>query len=349
MPAVSSLPRPGHDNRMRRLEGKVVIVTGASAGIGRATALELARRGAKVGLIARGRERLESAKQEIEENGGTAATAIADVSDPQALERATSELEARLGPLDAWVNNAMAAVLAEVADTSPEEFKRVTEVTYLGSVHGTGIALRRFLPRNEGTIVQVGSALSRRGIPLQASYCGAKHALEGFLESLRAELRHRDAHISVSLVQLPGVNTPQFDWVRTRLRRHPQPVPPIFQPEVAARAIADAVQRPRREIWVGGPTVMTIVGNRIAPWFVDRYLARTNIKAKQTGEIIPADRPDNLWAPPAGDPGAHGIFDERAKPRSVQYELNHRRRALAAAGTAAAAAGAAAAVALGRR
>ena len=271
------------------------------------------------------------------------------MSDPQALERAASELEARLGPLDAWVNNAMAAVLAEVADTSPEEFKRVTEVTYLGSVYGTGIALRRFLPRNEGTIVQVGSALSRRGIPLQASYCGAKHALEGFLESLRAELRHRHAPIHVSLVQLPGVNTPQFDWVRTRLRRHPQPVPPIFQPEVAARAIADAVERPRREIWVGGPTVMTIVGNRVAPWFVDRYLARTNIKAQQTGEIIPADRPDNLWTPPAGDPGAHGMFDERAKGRSAQYELNHRRRAIAAAGTAAAAAGAAAAVAIARR
>ena len=331
-----------------RLEGKVVIVTGASAGIGRATALELARRGAKVGLIARGRERLESAQREIEQNGGTAAIAVADVSDPQALERATLELEARLGQIDAWVNNAMAAVLAEVADTSPEEFKRVTEVTYLGSVNGTGIALRRFLPRNQGTIVQVGSALSRRGIPLQASYCGAKHALEGFLESLRAEMRHRGARVHISLVQLPGVNTPQFDWVRTRLRRHPQPVPPIFQPEVAARAIADAVERPRREIWVGAPTVMTIIGNRIAPWFVDRYLARTNIKAQQTGEIIPADRPDNLFGPPPGDPGAHGVFDDQAKPTSMQYELNRHRRAIAAAGTAAAA-GAAAAVAIARR
>jgi NAD(P)-dependent dehydrogenase (short-subunit alcohol dehydrogenase family) len=329
------------------LDGKVVIITGASAGIGRATALELARRGARVGLIARGRERLESAREEIERAGGVAATALADVSDPQALERAASELEARLGQLDAWVNNAMSAVLAEVVDTTPEEFRRVTEVTYLGSVHGTGIALRRFLPRGEGTIVQVGSALSRRGIPLQASYCGAKHALEGFLESLRAELRHRKVRIHVSLVQLPGVNTPQFDWVRTRLRRHPQPVPPIFQPEVAARAIADAVERPRREIWVGGPTVMTIVGNRIAPWFVDRYLARTNEKAQQTAEIIPADRPDNLFGPPAGDPGAHGMFDARAHGRSLQYELNRRRRAIAAAG--AAAAGAAAAAAVTRR
>jgi short-subunit dehydrogenase len=325
------------------------VVTGASAGIGRATALELARRGARVGLIARGRERLESARREIEQAGGTAATALADVADAQALERAASELEARLGPIDAWVNNAMAAVLAEVVDITPEEFRRVTEVTYLGSVHGTGVALRRFLPRDEGTIVQVGSALARRGIPLQATYCGAKHALEGFLESLRAELRHRGAHIHVSIVQLPGLNPPQFNWVRTRLRHHPQPVPPIFQPEVAARAIADAVERPRREIWVGGPTVMTILGNRVAPWFVDRYLARTNIQAQQSGEIIPAHRPDNLWEPPEGDPGAHGIFDDRAKPRSAQYELNHRRRALAAAGAAAAAAGAAAAFAIARR
>src|SRR3954463_3322135 len=317
-----------------RLDGKVVIVTGASAGIGRAPPAERARRGAHVGLIARGRERLESAKREIEQNGGTAATAIADVADHQALERAASELEARLGQLDAWVNNAMSAVLAEVVDTTPEEFRRVTEVTYLGSVHGTGIALRRFLPRGEGTIVQVGSALARRGIPLQASYCAAKHALEGFYESLRAELRHRKLPIHVSMVQLPGVNTPQFDWVRTRLRRHPQPVPPIFQPEVAARAIADAVERPRREIWVGAPTVWTIVGNTLAPWLVDRYLARTNEKAQQTGQIIPPDRPDNLFAPPPGDPGAHGIFDDRAKGRSLQYELNRRRRALAAAGAA---------------
>jgi NAD(P)-dependent dehydrogenase (short-subunit alcohol dehydrogenase family) len=329
------------------LEGKVVIVTGASAGIGRATALELARRGARVGLIARGRERLESARQEIERAGGVAAVAVADVSDAQAVERAASELEARLGQFDAWVNNAMSAVLAEVVDTTPEEFRRVTEVTYLGSVHGTGVALRRFLPRGEGTIVQVGSALARRGIPLQASYCAAKHALEGFYESLRAELRHRRVPIHVSLVQLPGVNTPQFDWVRTRLRRHPQPVPPIFQPEVAARAIADAVERPRREIWVGAPTVLTIVGNGLAPWLVDRYLARTNEKAQQTAEVIPPDRPDNLFDPPPGDPGAHGIFDDRAKGRSLQYELNRRRRTLAAAG--AAAAGAAAAAAVSRR
>jgi NAD(P)-dependent dehydrogenase (short-subunit alcohol dehydrogenase family) len=256
-----------------RLEGKVVIVTGASAGIGRATALELARRGAKVGLIARGRERLESARQEIEQAGGTAATAVADVSDHQALERATSELEARLGPLDAWVNNAMAAVLAEVADTSPEEFKRVTEVTYLGSVHGTGIALRRFLPRNRGTIVQVGSALSRRGIPLQASYCGAKHALEGFLESLRAELRHRHANIHVSLGPVPGVNTPQFDWVRTRLRRIPQPVPADLPAEVAARRDRRRRRAPAARDLVGGPTVLTIVGNTGRAVVVDRYLA----------------------------------------------------------------------------
>src|SRR4051794_12692660 len=329
------------------LNGKVVVVTGASAGIGRATALELARRGARVGLIARGRERLESAREEIERAGGVAAVAVADVSDPQALERAASELEARLGQLDAWVNNAMSAVLAEVLDTTPEEFRRVTEVTYLGSVHGTGVALRRFAPRGGGTIVQVGSALARRGIPLQASYCAAKHALEGFYESLRAELRHRKLPIHVSMVQLPGVNTPQFDWVRTRLRRHPQPVPPIFQPEVAARAIADAVERPRREIWVGAPTVWTIVGNTLAPWLVDRYLARTNEKAQQTGQIIPPARPDTLCGPPPGARGAQGISAARARGRTLQYELTRPRRTPPAAG--AAAAGAAAAAAVPRR
>src|SRR3954465_2555558 len=277
------------------LEGKVVAVTGASAGIGRATVRELARRGADVGLIARGEERLEAAAREVREAGRRACVAPADVADAQAVERAAERIESELGPIDVWINVAMAAVLAEVPDCTAEEFRRVTDVTYLGSVHGVQAALRRFLPRDRGVIVQVGSALSRRGIPLQATYCGAKHAVKGFLDSLRAELIHRGADIQVALVQLPGVNTPQFDWVRTRLHKHPQPVPPIYQPEVAARAIVFAAEHPRREMWVGLPTVYTIVGEKFASGFMDRYLAKSNEKAQEAAKPIdPSTRVDNL-------------------------------------------------------
>src|SRR5436190_13323494 len=234
----------------------------------------------------------------------------------------------------------MAAVLGEVRHTSADEFRRVTEVTYLGSVHGAQAALRRFLPRDRGVIVQVGSALSRRGIPLQATYCGAKHAVKGFLDSLRAELIHRGANVQVALVQLPGVNTPQFDWVRTRLHKHPQPVPPIYQPEVAARAIAHAAEHPRREMWVGLPTVYTIVGEKFASGFMDRYLGKTNIKAQEAAQPIdPARREDNLFEPPPGDPGAHGAFDDKAHGRSPQLWLATNKRPLAAAACAALAAG----------
>src|SRR5215216_135431 len=325
---------------MSSLEGKVVAVTGASAGVGRATVRELARRGADVGLIAREPGRLEAAAAEVREAGARACVAPADVGDAAAVERAAQRIEAELGPIDVWINSAMTAVLAEVADTTSEEFKRVTEVTYLGSVHGVQAALRRMLPRDRGVIVQVGSALSRRGIPLQATYCGAKHAIKGFLDSLRAELLHDGSSVKVSLVQLPGLNTPQFDWVRTRLRHHPQPVPPIYQPEVAARAIAWAAEHPRREIWVGLPTVYTIVGEKLASGLMDRYLARTNIKAQQVPDqpIDPARRDDNLMAPPPGDPGAHGEFDGSAHVRSPQLWLTTHKRALAggaAAGVAA--------------
>src|SRR5215218_4055458 len=283
------------------LEGKVVAVTGASAGIGRASARELARRGADVGLIARGEERLAAARAEVERHGRRACVAPADVADAEQVERAADRIESELGPIDVWVNAAMTAVLAEASETRPEEFLRVTQVTYLGSVHGTQAALRRMLPRDRGVIVQVGSALSRRGIPLQASYCGAKHAVKGFLDSLRVELLHRGSNVKVSLVQLPGLNTPQFDWVRTRLRRHPQPVPPIYQPEVAARAIAWAAEHPRREIWVGLPTVYTILGEKFVSGLMDRYLAKTNIGAQEAEQPIdPAERPDNLFAPPPG-------------------------------------------------
>ncbi len=319
------------------LEGQVVAVAGASAGVGRATVRELARRGADVGLIARGRDRLEATAAEVRAERRRACVAPADVADAEQVEQAAARIEAELGPIDVWINVAMTAVLAEVADTTADEFKRVTEVTYLGSVHGTQAALRRMLPRDRGTIVQVGSALSRRGIPLQATYCGAKHAVKGFLDSLRAELIHRGSHVRVTLVQLPGLNTPQFGWVRTRLRRHPQPVPPIYQPELAARAIVHAAEHPRREIWIAPPTILTIVGEKLASGLMDRYLGRTNEKAQQAEKPIdPARRADNLLSPPPGDPGAHGIFDDQARARSPQVWLNTHRGAVAAAGAVAA-------------
>jgi NAD(P)-dependent dehydrogenase (short-subunit alcohol dehydrogenase family) len=325
------------------LDGKVVAVTGASAGIGRAVVRELASHGAHVGLIARGEDRLQSAAAEVRRAGPRACVAVADVSDADQVERAAARIEAELGPIDIWINVAMTAVLAEVSDTTADEFLRVTRVTYLGSVNGTQAALRRFVPRDRGTIVQVGSALSRRGIPLQATYCGAKHALKGFLDSLRAELYHHGSSVRVSMVQLPGHNTPQFDWVRTRLHRHPQPVPPIYQPEVAARAVIYAAQHPRRELWVGLPTVYTILGEKFVSGFMDRYLGRSNEKAQQAGEPIdPSKRVDNLYEPPPGDPGAHGMFDGKAHARSPQLWLNMHRGA--AAGAAAGLAAATAAV-----
>ena len=322
-------------------EGKVVAVTGASAGIGRATVRELAARGADVGLIARGEDRLQATAREVEQAGRRACVAPADVADAAAVEAAAARIESELGPIDVWVNVAMAAVLAELWDCTPEEFERVTQVTYLGSVHGMQAALRRFRPRDRGVIVQVGSALSRRGIPLQSTYCGSKHAVKGVLDSLRAELLHEHSGVEVTLVQLPGVNTPQFDWVRTRLHRHPQPVAPIYQPEVAARAIAWAAEHPRRELWVGLPTVYTILGERVASGVMDRYLARTNIGAQEAKQPIdPATRQDNLFGPPPGDPGAHGAFDDTAHARSPQLWLTTHRAAVgaAAAGVAAVAA-----------
>jgi NAD(P)-dependent dehydrogenase (short-subunit alcohol dehydrogenase family) len=322
------------------LEGKVVAITGASAGVGRATAREMAQRGAAVGLIARGAQRLQDARAEIEQLGARACVAPADVADADEVEAAAARIEAELGPIDVWVNSAMAAKLAEVKDTSPEEYRRVTEVTYLGSVFGIQAALRRMRTRDQGVIVQVGSALSRRGIPLQASYCAAKHAVKGFLDSLRVELLHDGSHVRVTLVQLPGVNTPQFGWVRTNLRRHPQPVPPIYQPEVAARAIAWAAEHPKRELWVGLPTVYTILGERVASGLMDRYLARTNYAAQQSDiPIVPSQREDNLQTPPPADPGAHGRFDRQAKERSPQLWLTTHKRAVAGVAAGAAAAG----------
>jgi NAD(P)-dependent dehydrogenase (short-subunit alcohol dehydrogenase family) len=332
-------------NGRSRLHGKVAVVTGASAGVGRAAAVELARRGARVALLARGSDRLDGTRREIARDGGEAVPIVADVADPAQVEDAAARAERELGEIEVWVNSAMASVLAEVAETTPQEFRRVTEVTYLGSVYGTMAAVRRMLPRDRGVIVQVGSALSRRGIPLQASYCGAKHALQGFLDSLRSELLHAGSHVRIAMVQLPALNTPQFGWVRTRLDRHPQPMPPIYQPEVAGRAVAWAAEHPRREVWVGAPTIKTIVGNLVAPGLVDRYLARKGYEAQQAEWRRDPSRVDNLFQPPPGDPGAHGAFDGQSRSRSPQLWLNTHRGALALGGAAAAAAAAATAIA----
>ena len=303
----------------------VVVVTGASAGVGRATARAFARDGADVGLIARGRERLESTKRELEAFGRRAVVAEADVADFDQVEAAAQRIEHELGPIDVWVNNAMATVFAPVSDTTPDEFRRATEVTYLGSVWGTMCALRRMRERDAGVIVQVGSALAYRGIPLQGAYCGAKHALQGFLESLRAELLHEGSSVRLTMVQLPALNTPQFTWSRAKLPHSPQPVPPIFQPEVAADAIVWAAGHPRRELMVGWPTVKAIVGNAVLPSLADRYLAHNAYAAQQTDEPVDPARRDNLFEPVPGDQGAHGPFDEQSRGRSVQLRLNKHR------------------------
>jgi NAD(P)-dependent dehydrogenase (short-subunit alcohol dehydrogenase family) len=323
-----------HDGR------EVVVVTGASAGVGRAVVREFARHGADVGLLARGEDGLAGAKRDVEAAGGRAVVVPTDVSDHGAVERAAEEVERTLGPIDVWVNDAMLSVFSPVKEMEAEEYRRVTEVTYLGVVYGTQSALRRMLPRDRGTIVQVGSALAYRGIPLQSAYCGAKHAIQGFMDSLRTELLHDGSHVHVTMVQLPALNTPQFSWVRSRLPRKPQPVPPIFQPEVAARAIHWAAHHRRRELYVGWPTVKAIVGNKIVPGFADWYLARNGYEAQQTDEPVSPDRQDNLWRPVPGDHGAHGTFDARAASRSSQVWLTVHRRALLAGTALAAAVGA---------
>jgi NADP-dependent 3-hydroxy acid dehydrogenase YdfG len=309
---------------------RVVAITGASAGVGRACARAFAARGDRVALIARGRAGLAAAAREVAAAGGTPLELALDVADADAVEAAAERIERELGPLDVWVNAAMTAVLAEVTDTTPDEFARVTEVTYLGSVHGAQAALRRMLPRDRGTIVQVGSALSRRGIPLQATYCGAKHAIDGFVDSLRTELEHRGSHVRLTLVQLPGLNTTQFHWVRARTPNEPMPVAPIYQPELAAEAIVWASEHRRRELWVGLPTALTIVGNRLAPWLVDRWLARTAYDGQQTDRPLDRSRPDYLFAPldDERDHGLHGAFGAQAHRRDPQLWLGTHRHAL---------------------
>jgi short-subunit dehydrogenase len=325
-----------------------VVVTGASAGVGRATARAFARRGDNVALIARGEQGLEAAAEEVRAAGAKALVVPVDVSDYRALDEATDRIERELGPIDVWVNDAFASVFAKFDDIKPEEFIRTTEVTYLGFVNGTRSALRVMKPRNRGAIVQVGSALAYRGIPLQSAYCGAKHAIQGFNESLRCELLHERSGVHVTMVQLPAVNTPQFSWVLTRLRNRPQPVPPIYAPEVPARMIVRAADKPkRREYWCGSTTVATIMANAVAPGLLDRYLARTNFTAQQTDEKHRPSDPVNLWEPQDQhrDFGAHGHFDDVEHSRDPQPWASRHHGVLGAA----TAIGAAAAVAAARR
>lgn len=313
--------------------GEVVVITGASAGVGRATARAFAREGAAIGLIARGRDGLEATRAEVEALGGRALVLRCDVADAEQVERAAETAERELGPIDVWINNAMATVYAPLMDMHPDEFRRATEVTYLGAVWGTMAALRRMRARGRGTIIQVSSALAYRAIPLQAPYCGAKHALLGFTTSLRSELLHEHSAIHVGMVHLPAINTPQFRWGRTHLTHPPQPVPPIFQPEVAAQAIHWAAHHRRRDLFVGGSSLKAVWANRLAPRLLDHYLAHFGYQAQQgEREIDPLRRADNLFTPVAGDAGAHGDFDNEARTQSAQLWASQRRGWLAAAG-----------------
>jgi len=304
--------------------------------VGRAAARRFAADGARVGLIARGRAGLDGAAREVQEAGGEALVIPCDVSDPYQVEAAAAKVEEELGPIDIWVNDAMVTIYAEFLDIEPDEYRRATEVTYLGMVWGTRAALRRMVPRDRGSIVQVGSALAYRGIPLQAPYCGAKHACKGFTESVLTELMHHRSKVHVSMVQLPGLNTTQFTWGRTKLPKQTMPVPPIYQPELAADAVHYAAHHRRRQIYVGAPTVLNVIGERVAPWLLDRYLARTGFKAQQTDEPLNTEGHDNLFTPVNEDRGAHGPFDDQAHGFSAQYEMaKHRAALLAGVGAAA--------------
>ena len=316
------------------MAARVVVVTGASGGIGRAVSREFARRGDRLALLARGQKGLDAAAEDVRGLGATALPLSVDLADPVGVDEAVDRIEAEVGPIDVWVNVAFTSVFARFEDISPEEYRRVTEVSYLGYVYATMAVLRRMKERDAGTIVQVGSTLAYRGIPLQTAYCGAKHAIQGFHESLRCELLHERSHVHVTMVQMPAVNTPQFSWVLSRLPRHAKPVPPIYQPEVAARGIVYAADHPRRrEYWVGETTAATLVVNAIAPGLLDRYLARTGFRAQQTDDPKPVDQPANLWEPADGvdghDYGAHGVFDEVALSHSPQQWAAHHYGALA--------------------
>ncbi|WP_017729928.1 SDR family oxidoreductase [Nafulsella turpanensis] len=313
-------------------EKEVVVITGGSAGLGRAIANEFARHGAKIALIARGKERLEQAKKEVEELGGEAVTFSVDVSDAKQLDAAAALVEEKWGPIDIWINNAMVGMLSPVKDMKPDEYKRITEVTYLGQVYGAMAALKRMLPRDKGTIIMIGSALAYRGIPLQAAYCGAKHATQGFLDSLRSELIHEGSNVKVSMVQMPAINTPQFDWVRNKMANKPRPMGTPYQPEVCAKAVYYAAHHPEeREYKVGSSSYIAILGNKIFPGVGDWYLGKKGFKGQQTDEVDSGDRPDNLFEPVPGNYGAHGRFDEESKEKSTTAWLTRHQTVPAAA------------------
>ena len=304
---------------------EVVVITGASAGVGRAAVRKFARHGARIALLARGNDGLKAARREVEELGSEALVIPIDVADADQVESAAAQIEAEFGHIDIWINNAMTSVFSPIKQMTAAEFRRVTEVTYLGYVYGTLAALKRMLPRDQGVIVQVGSALAYRGIPLQAAYCAAKHAVQGFCDSLWCELLHDNSNMKVTMVQMPALNTPQFGWVKSRLPRKAQPVPPIFQPEVAAEAIYFAAHNPRREFYVGLTTAGAIIADKIAPGLLDRYLARTGFDSQQYDDKEDSNRPDNLWQPVPGDHGAHGAFDARARNWSPQWWMSEHR------------------------
>ncbi|MGC1276454.1 MAG: SDR family oxidoreductase [Planctomycetaceae bacterium] len=318
----------GHQRHNGRPE--VVVVTGSSAGVGRAIAREFGKHAACVGLLARGEDGLHAAKEEIERHGGRAIVIPTDVSDHDAVEAAAEEVEVTFGPIDVWVNNAMTTIFAPFHKISPDDYRRATEVTYFGYVWGTMAALRRMRPRNRGTIVQVASALAYRAIPLQSPYCGAKHAIRGFTDSIRSELMHDGIDVHLTAVNLPAVNTPQFDWCKSKMPNRAQPVPPIFQPEVIAEAVYFAAHARRREFTVGWPALKAIWGNKFVPGFADWYLAKTGYDGQQTDEPADDERPSNLYEPVDGDHGAHGRFDARASGISIQSRLNMHRGLVAA-------------------
>ncbi len=309
----------------------IVVITGASAGIGRATVRKFAAEGADIALLARGEEGLQAAAREVEEAGGRALVLPVDVSDWQAVDRAADRIEAELGPIDIWINNAFAGAFSEIVDLSPEEYRRVTEVTYLGQVWGTRAALRHMLPRDEGSIVLVGSALAYRGIPLQSAYCGAKHATQGFLDSVRSELLHRRSKVRLTMVQLPGINTPQFDWIRAKVPGRPKPTGTVYQPEVAADAIHFAAYSRRKEVIVGVPALQAILADKLASPLLDRYLGRFGVEGQQAEEPVENDRKDNLFEPVPGDRGAHGRFDAQSRRSSAHLWANKNRTYLGAA------------------
>jgi len=313
---------------------KIVVVTGASAGVGRATVREFAMQGAWLGLLARGRDGLEAARRDVEQLGGRALVLPTDTSNYEQVQAAADQVEREFGPIDCWVNNAMVSVFSPVSEMLPEEYRRVTEVTYLGYVHGTLAALKHMRPRNRGIILQVGSALAYRGIPLQSAYCAAKHAVQGFCDSLQCELLHDNSGVRLTMIQLPAINTPQFGWVKSRMPRKARPVPPIYQPEVAARVIVWAAGQNRREVYVGIPTVKAIVANKVSPRLLDHYLARNGYASQQRGEADDPNRPHNLWEPLPGDHGAHGEFDAEARDFSPQVWLTQHRGRLLIAGAA---------------